>query len=572
MSKEFETPDFIENVESSDGSKKVHQIDEEIDAPFHFTLNHALTIIVLYAGYLADQFTADMVHSTYSTIDAEIGPAPNNFFWALTIPTVVGGVLAPIAGRAGDMFGRKNIQLAASIFGIIASAISVKTDSMRVFMVASCFSGISYAGHQLALASIVEIYPRKWRAMIIGLFMGAKLPADGFGPLIGAGLIMHSSWRGIFWLTLALYIFSFIGTFLFYHPEKLPIQRSDSLSRRVMHFDYIGTFLLCSSISVTAVGLIFGGTVFKWISVGVFVPTFIGSALIPLLIGWVIFNKVRYPLVPKALGLPYWSMWGTIFLIGMVCSTTNGMWPTQAQILYATSTLSLGLFEMSYGLAGSLFAPIAGWLFFPKYARWILIVYATILFIAVGAEAVVDKDTAAGSTVITVFNGAMHGATIVVTTAMVQLTVNHEDLGVATNLIFSSFTFGGVAYGIIDNVLVTNKIKEWAIKLDVPALFKAGIPLTSLLEAVPAFLAGKVDNPIFAAADPAGLAAAGEALKEVYVHTLRYVYEISILFGGIMVIFACLQRNIYSPITSRVDHRLRLVSAKSLMSRKSDGF
>jgi hypothetical protein len=56
--------------------------------------------------------------------------------------------------------------------------------------------------------------------------------------------------------------------------------------------------------------------------------------------------------------------------------------------------------------------------------------------------------TAAGSTVLVGLNGAMHGATVVVTTAMVQLTVKHEDLGIATNLAFSAFTFGGVAYGV----------------------------------------------------------------------------------------------------------------------------
>jgi hypothetical protein len=42
----------------------------------------------------------------------------------------------------------------------------------------------------------------------------------------------------------------------------------------------------------------------------------------------------------------------------------------------------------------------------------------------------------------------MHAALIVVSTAMVQLTVNHEDLGMATNLAFSAYTFGGVAYGV----------------------------------------------------------------------------------------------------------------------------
>jgi predicted MFS family arabinose efflux permease len=162
------------------------------------------------------------------------------------------------------MFGRKHLQLAASIFGIIGSAIAIKSDSMKVLMVSSAIYGIGYAGHQLALTSIVEILPRKYRAITIGLFMGARVPADGFSPLIGAAITLHSSWRVIYWLALGLYLFSFIGTFLLYHPEKLATQKDESFGKRLIQFDYIGMFLTVAGIMTVAIGLIFGGTVFPW--------------------------------------------------------------------------------------------------------------------------------------------------------------------------------------------------------------------------------------------------------------------------------------------------------------------
>jgi hypothetical protein len=73
----------------------------------------------------------------------------------------------------------------------------------------------------------------------------------------------------------------------------------------------------------------------------------------------------------------------------MVSSTTNGLWPTQAQILYAQNVIPLGLFTTPYGLAGCLFAPIAGFLFFPKCVRWILTGYSTVFCITVGVQAIV---------------------------------------------------------------------------------------------------------------------------------------------------------------------------------------
>lgn len=191
------------------------------------------------------------------------GNSPNNFVWFLLIPTIVGTVLGPVAGRASDLFGRKYIQMGASIFGIVGSAIATKTNSMRVLMVASALYGIGYAGHQLALVSIVETLPRRRQALAIGIFIGSLLPAAGFGPLIAAALTLHSSWRAIYWLAIGLYLFSLIGTFLFYNPHELRYRETD-VGEKLKKFDYLGTFIFLSACSLKTVGLTFGGTVFPW--------------------------------------------------------------------------------------------------------------------------------------------------------------------------------------------------------------------------------------------------------------------------------------------------------------------
>lgn len=162
---------------------------------------------------------------------------------------------------------------------------------------------------------------------------------------------------------------------------------------------------------------------------------------------------------------------------------------------------------------------------------------------------------------------------------MVMTHVPSEDWGVATGLAFLAFTIGGVAYGVrflclhhsimlisfqvIDQVIVKNKLKEEAIKLIVPALYMAGIPLEKLPIALPAFLAGQVQNPVFASADPKGLYAAGEAMKEAWVNVLRFVYLVSILFGGVMFVLSIFQRSVATPSTSHVKLGPMLILAPS---------
>ena len=64
---------------------------------------------------------------------------------------------------------------------------------------------------------------------------------------------------------------------------------------------------------------------------------------------------------------------GIIFLVGMLYYSTGVLWPEQIQALYSTNYTIIGLYAMAFGLAGAIFAPIAGWLMVrTDGARWLL--------------------------------------------------------------------------------------------------------------------------------------------------------------------------------------------------------
>jgi len=290
------------------------------------------------------------------------------------------------------------------------------------------------------------------------------------------------------------------------------------------------------------------------------VPTFVGIFGILVLMAWVVFNRLQFPFVPRSILSIRSGFWFTIaafFFIGMVGSTTNGLFPTQVLILWAQDPMAHGLFVMSFGLATCLFAPVAGFLFFPRHARWLLAGWTTLLLVVMSTQAIVGQHTAAASTAIAALVGCLHSATIVAATAIVQLIVKHEDLGFATSMTFFFYQAGGVAYGIIDQIMVQNKIKPQIITLVVPALVKAGIPFADLFNAVEAFVGGDISGPLFAGISPPLMANAVEALKTAYIPVFRFVYLVSILFGGIAAVLSFFTCNVDTPVTSYVELRLR---------------
>jgi len=297
----------------------------------------------------------------------------------------------------------------------------------------------------------------------------------------------------------------------------------------------------------------------------------VGLVVVFGLLAWLSFNKARHPILPRSvtdLDIRLAVIIAVIFSVGMDSSTANGMFPTQVKVLYTQDPVRLGLYTMAYGLGTSLFSPIAGALFFPKQARWILVGYSVVIFITGSCMAIAGEHTAPGSTALVAFVGSMHGALIVVTTAMIMLGVKHQDLGVATQVAFGFFTYGGVAYGIIDQVMVKNKIKVESIALVVPALIKAGVPFLALPEAVPEFMNGDIQgNPIFANVSFFGLLAAVEAMKQAYIHVFRFVYLVSVLFGALTVISSVFTKSVYTPVTSHVDARLK--SSRSILPNRN---
>jgi EmrB/QacA subfamily drug resistance transporter len=125
------------------------------------------------------------------------------YSWVITAYLVASTIMVPIAGKLGDLFGRKPFLLAGMIGFIVASALCGQSHGMLELVVFRTIQGI-FGGMLFAtvFAVIGDLFPPSQRARLAGLFGGVFGLASIVGPTAGGYITDTWGWRWVFYVNL----------------------------------------------------------------------------------------------------------------------------------------------------------------------------------------------------------------------------------------------------------------------------------------------------------------------------------------------------------------------------------
>jgi len=127
----------------------------------------------------------------------------NYYSWVITAYLVASTIMVPIAGKLGDLFGRKPFLLAGMIGFVTASALCGQSHSMLELVsfrtIQGLFGGILFA---TVFAVIGDLFPPSQRARLAGLFGGVFGLASIIGPTAGGYITDNWGWRWVFYVNL----------------------------------------------------------------------------------------------------------------------------------------------------------------------------------------------------------------------------------------------------------------------------------------------------------------------------------------------------------------------------------
>src|SRR3954468_11003160 len=162
----------------------------------------------VFPGVMVAMFLAAADQTILASALPTIGSPLRGFAdisWVVVAYFLAATIAAPIYGHLGDRFGRKRMLLVALGVFTVASAACAAAPTLLSLIVARAIQGLGGGGLMtLAQALIGEHVPPRERGRFQGYFAGVFALASTSGPILGAYLTEHITWRSVFAINLPL--------------------------------------------------------------------------------------------------------------------------------------------------------------------------------------------------------------------------------------------------------------------------------------------------------------------------------------------------------------------------------
>jgi EmrB/QacA subfamily drug resistance transporter len=176
------------------------------------TRSRWMALIVLCAGMLMIVLDATIVNVALPSIQRDLGFSQSSLAWVVNAYLIPFGGLLLLAGRLGDLIGRKRVFMIGLAVFTVASLLCGVSGSQAMLVVARLIQGVGGAmTSTVILGVIVTMFPeRREQARAIGVFSFTAAAGGSIGLLAGGVLTQAVNWHWIFFVNLPIGIVALV--------------------------------------------------------------------------------------------------------------------------------------------------------------------------------------------------------------------------------------------------------------------------------------------------------------------------------------------------------------------------
>jgi EmrB/QacA subfamily drug resistance transporter len=168
--------------------------------------NRWIALYVLCVGMLMIVLDVTVVNVALPSIQDDLGFSPSSLAWVVNAYMIAFGGLLLLAGRFGDILGRKNVFMAGLGVFTVASLLCGVAQSQEVLVAARFVQGVGGAmTSAVILGMIVTMFPEpREQAKAIGVFAFVASAGGSVGLLAGGVLTQSINWHWIFFVNIPI--------------------------------------------------------------------------------------------------------------------------------------------------------------------------------------------------------------------------------------------------------------------------------------------------------------------------------------------------------------------------------
>ncbi|KAK3057047.1 hypothetical protein LTR09_002085 [Extremus antarcticus] len=479
-------------------------------------------------------------------IYADIG-GTDRWIWFVLANLLSLAAVCPFVGSISDLIGRRYVAIAGAAFVCLGMIICSTAHTMNIFIGGMVFAGIGAGINELtALAVTSELAPTAKRGKYVAVLIFTIIP---FCPSVlwGQLIAYYSTWR---WIGLVCGIWNFIGlvmTAVFYFPP--PRVNSTGMSRKeiLAQIDYIGGILSVVGMILFMAGMQWGGYQYSWGSAHVLAPLILGAVFLVAFLLWEAYGA-KHPMFPKRLQQDPRVLGLTLiitFISGANFFSILMFWPTQAFNVYGHDPIGVGVRGIPIGFAILAGACIVLWLLsvFRGHNKELMIVSSILMTAGCGALAVADRNNLYQLWGLLILAGLGIGG-IVVPASIITTIICPDDLiaTIAALTLAIRVIGGSIGYTVYYNVFISKFVPNAIKYVGGTMALQYNITDETIIGEAIALTGASLINEIAELPGIKGVPGAWEAVvyagQLAYAASYKYVYLVSIAFGGVSIIAA----------------------------------
>jgi EmrB/QacA subfamily drug resistance transporter len=312
-----------------------------------------MALYVLCVGMLMIVLDVTVVNVALPSIQNDLGFTQSSLAWVVNAYLITFGGLLLLAGRFGDILGRKKIFMAGLILFTLASLFCGAAQSQEMLVIGRFVQGIGGAmTSAVILGMIVVMFPEpREQAKAIGVY-GFVASAGGSVGLLAGGILTQSiNWHWIFFINVPIALVTgFLAMRLLERDKGIGFGGGT---------DVPGAVLITTSLMLGVYTIVKPAAEQGW---GSTTTLLLGAGSVALLIAFVAREATcRNPLIPLRLfrsrnvsganviqALTVAGMFGLFFLGSLYLEKVLGYDPLQIGLAFLPTTLIMGVLSFRY--------------------------------------------------------------------------------------------------------------------------------------------------------------------------------------------------------------------------------
>jgi EmrB/QacA subfamily drug resistance transporter len=181
--------------------------------------HHNVTFALLAVAAVAYALLQSLVAPALLTIQHDLHTTTAGAAWILTAYLLSASVVTPIAGRLGDMFGKKRMMVVVLLILAAGTVLAGLATSIGVMITARVIQGAGGAVFPLAFAIIRDEFPPRRIPHGIALISAIMGIGGGLGIVLAGPIVQNLSYHWLFWFPLLAVLAATAGI-VAYVPES----------------------------------------------------------------------------------------------------------------------------------------------------------------------------------------------------------------------------------------------------------------------------------------------------------------------------------------------------------------